>query len=135
MKVSSRRGSAPSKVYVTLFVCFSTKAVHLEEVEDMSTAAFLNALSRFTSRRGKPSKLVSDNGRNFVGTQKELGITHLRSSVEAAKVEDSLANEGIQWSFIPPGAPNFGGLWESGVRLIKYHIKRLICVQLIIQSS
>ena len=25
-----------------------------------------------------------------------------------------------------PGAPNFGGLWESGVRLIKYHIRRVV---------
>ena len=126
VKVSPRRGSSPSKAYIALFVCLSTKALHLEVVENMSTSAFLNAFSRFVSRRGKPHRIFSDNGRNFVGAQRELTASHLTSSIEAANVEDNLANDGIQWSFIPPGAPNFGGLWESGVRLIKYHIRRVV---------
>ncbi|GJQ82633.1 hypothetical protein Trydic_g9938 [Trypoxylus dichotomus] len=39
------------KGYVCLFICFSTKAVHMELVGDLSADSFLNALKRFTARR------------------------------------------------------------------------------------
>ena len=52
IKSSRLRGSRIQKAYLCVFVCFSTKAVHLEVVSDMSTDAFLAAFSRFTARRG-----------------------------------------------------------------------------------
>ncbi|KAJ8985806.1 hypothetical protein NQ317_016313 [Molorchus minor] len=50
------RGSNLSKCYVCLFVCFSTKAIHLEPVTDLSSEAFILCLRRFASSRGMPSK-------------------------------------------------------------------------------
>jgi len=38
----------------------------------------------------------------------------------------SLANDGIKWSFIPPHLPHWGGKWESSVRSIKLHLGRLV---------
>ena len=38
-----------------------TRAVHLEVVTDMSTETFIQALKRFSARRGVPRKFPSDN--------------------------------------------------------------------------
>lgn len=40
------------KSYFAVFVCFSTKAVHVEVVIDLSAAAFVAAYRRFIARRG-----------------------------------------------------------------------------------
>ena len=60
------------KVYGCLFVCMATRACHLELVDDLSTDHFLMALKRFMARRGRPKRIYSDNGTNFVGADNEL---------------------------------------------------------------
>ena len=66
------RGVKSFKSYVSLFVCFTTKAVHLELVFSLTTEAFLAAPRRFVSRRGQCSRLFSDCGTNFVKANLEL---------------------------------------------------------------
>ena len=95
---------------------------------DLSTDAFLSCLQSFISRRGRPQNIYSDNGKNFVGTRNEL-IDLARLLVDPKhqeRVINSLAREGINWHFIPAHAPHFGGLWESAVNSVKYHLKRVI---------
>ena len=48
------------------------KAVHLELVSDLTTEAFIGSLNRLFSRRGKSQSIYSDNGKNFVGANREL---------------------------------------------------------------
>ncbi|GFU51994.1 hypothetical protein TNCV_861941 [Trichonephila clavipes] len=32
------------------------------------------------------------------------------------KVSNFLSTEEVYWKFIPPKSPNFGGIWEAGVK-------------------
>ncbi len=52
-------------MYICLYTCASTRAVHLDLLEDYSAEAFLGSFRRFTSRRGLPSVMTSDNANNF----------------------------------------------------------------------
>ncbi|XP_064556601.1 uncharacterized protein LOC135441074 [Drosophila montana] len=61
-----------TKSYVCVFVCFSTKAIHLEATTDLTTERFLAAFSRFIARRGLPQQMYSDNGETFVGVSSVL---------------------------------------------------------------
>ncbi|XP_041449369.1 uncharacterized protein LOC121404202 [Drosophila obscura] len=112
-----RRGRNPRKTkgYICLFVCLVTSAIHLELAAHLSTDTFLACLRRFMSLRGKCSQIFSDNGTNFVGAKRALDeMQQLLSSQEHQHtVAQSLANDGIKWSFIPPHSPHWGG--EVGV--------------------
>lgn len=102
------------KCWVAVFVCLSSKLVHLELCLELSAENFLSAFDRFTSRRSTPSQMLSDNGTNFVGANRIL--------IEQFK---ELVKKGIKWNFIPPGSPHFGGLHESCVKSFKYFVKRM----------
>lgn len=110
------RGSPQYKTYVAVFVCFTTKAIHLDVVSSLTTAAFIATLERFTGRRGKPVEIFSGNGTNFIGTDKGLARFLQTGTAEAQNdaISSHLSKQGIQWSFMPPAAPHFGGLWEAG---------------------
>ncbi|GFW71752.1 integrase catalytic domain-containing protein [Trichonephila clavipes] len=72
IKFKNQRKGIFSKVYVAIFVCLATKAIHLEAVTDLTTEAFIAALKRLCARRGRISTLMSDNATNFKGAAAEL---------------------------------------------------------------
>lgn len=127
VRTSKGRGHHAYKGYICLFVCMATKAVHIEVVSDLTTQGFLAAFRRFVSRRGHCSDIWSDNGTNFVGASRELAsLFSAEKSGMLTDIAQSLANNGTNWHFIPPLSPNFGGLWEAGVKSVKFHLKRVI---------
>lgn len=117
------RGSVLIKSYICIFICFAVKAVHLELVTDLTTESFIAALNRFISRRGKPNNIHSDNGRNFVGAARI--ITKFLND-NSSSIYSCAAEQGISFHFIPPYTPHFGGLWESTVKSVKFHLKRVL---------
>ena len=118
------------KTYACLFICFTTRAVHIELVSDLTTDGFLSALGRFTDRRGYPSIIMSDNGTNFVGENRALKDLHKLLSNKSTQdrihsFAASHENE-IRWKFSPSRSPHFGGFWESGIKNMKVILKKLI---------
>jgi len=125
--IRCHEGKHKVKAYVALFICYSTKAIHLEIVANLSSLAFLNALCRFVSRRGKPSEIHSDNGATFVRAKSLLNAQMRKFLNEhRKKIIDYAHKEGIDWHFIPAYTPHWGGLWESNIKLMKSHLKRII---------
>ena len=115
------RGKRPQKSYIAVFCCMATKAMHLELVSDLSAEGFIGALRRFWSRRGRCQSMMSDNATNFVGGSNQLQEIYemLNSTASTKKIHSECLNKGIEFKFIPPRAPHFGGLWESAVKSIK----------------
>ncbi|GBN42555.1 hypothetical protein AVEN_69906-1 [Araneus ventricosus] len=54
IRSSKGRGSRNTKCYICVFVCFATKAVHLEVVSDLTSRTFIACLKRFVARRASP---------------------------------------------------------------------------------
>ena len=116
-----------TKGYIAVFICMSTKAVHLEIVSDMTTSTFLAAFARFTGRRGFPGKMFSDCGTTFVGADNQMkaDIKNLMKQLPSA-VTELYSLKGTEWHFIPPASPHFGGLREAGMKSTKHHLKRVL---------
>jgi len=53
-----------NKVYICLFTCGLTRAVHLEAVTDLNVETFLQAFRRFVSWKSLPQVMLSDNEPN-----------------------------------------------------------------------
>lgn len=95
----------------------ASRAVHLEMASTLDTDACINALRRFISRRGQVQHLWSDNGTNFVGTERELKEALAKLDQEA--IAGHLVQAGVNWTFNPPAGSHFGGVWERMIRLVR----------------
>ncbi|XP_065204000.1 uncharacterized protein LOC135834091 [Planococcus citri] len=117
-KACTARGPALTvKSYFAIFVCMTTKAVHLEVVSELTTDAFIATLRRFAARRGFPQSITSDNGTNFVGADAEFQKWIARLAKDEA-VQNFSADNGFRWVFNPPSAPHMGGLYEAAVNSV-----------------
>ena len=116
------------KAWMAVFVCFSTKAAHLELVKDATAASLVACLVSFCSRRSLPNTIYSDNGSTMVGARNELAAFYSMLNTQDTQnhVQNYLLSQKVQWKMTPVKAPYFGGLWEAAVKAAKYHLKREI---------
>lgn len=118
LQVVSRKtggGSASSKRLGVLFTCLVIRAIQIEVIDSLSSTAFINALRRFISIRGKVQIFRSDRGTNFVGTTDDLHIDKI--NVEDDKTKQYLFNSGIKWIFNPLHSSRFG--WERMIGVVR----------------
>ena len=90
----------------------------------LSTADFLKSFSRMVATRGKPEEVISDNGTNFVGAEREL--RELIQSLDQTRIADDAANKGIKWSWNPPLGSHFGVVFESLIKVAKKTLKVIV---------
>ena len=116
-----RNPQGEGKVYICLFTCGLTRAVHLEVVSNLNVETFLQAFRRFVSRKSLPQLMLSDNASTYVAAAKEL--EQLFSSQELG---EALSSRGIKWQFISKRAPWYGGFWERLIGMTKTTIKKVL---------
>lgn len=115
-------GRRHEKRWGVLFVCLSTRAIHMELAATLDTSSAIMCVRNFNNRRGPAVEMISDNGTNLRAAEKEL-----RNAVEEIDVV-RLQDESMQhlphetrtkWRFNPPSAPHFGGSWERMIQTVK----------------
>ena len=121
LREASAQDASTSKAYICLFICCSTRAIHLEMSTDLSVSSFLLLFRRFASRRGLPVTLISDNAKTFKAASKD--IVKIARSAEVTKF---LNSHRVSWKFIVEKAPWWGGFWERLIRSIKRSLKKSI---------
>eukprot|EP00794_Sanderia_malayensis_P012189 gene12189-biopygen9725 len=110
-----------SKVYICLFSCCLTRALHLEIVNDLTAVSFLNCLRRFCARRGTPSIINSDNAKTFKSI-----ASFLKKMGTDEGVTGSLGYRGIEWKFNLAVSPWQGGHFERMVRSVKRCLRKVL---------
>ena len=113
----TRGGAANSKRWGLVFICLSSRAIHIELLESMDASCFICALRRFLALRGPVSILRCDRGTNFIGGESELEDA-LRE-MDQRQVKGYVNNHGCEWIFNPPHASHFGGAWERQIGTIR----------------
>lgn len=112
-----KNGRKYSKVYGIVFTCLTSRAVHLEMLDDLSSDSFINALRSLIAIRGQVSTLVSDQGTNFKGASTELKAA--LGEMDNGKLKDFVSQHMIDFRFNPPSASHAGGVWERQIRTIR----------------
>jgi len=113
--------STQIKTYICLFTCASTRGIHLELTTGLDVQSFLLAFRRFSSRRGLPNTLISDNATTFRSSAKEI-----TSICRSPEVLNYFSNRQISWKFIIEKAPWWGGFWERMIKTVKQSLKKSI---------
>lgn len=104
-----------------VFSCMALRAIHADLVEDLSTEGFLKTYQRFTSLRGHPKKLWSDQGSNFVGARPALEDLYSLLAGIDKEVQRRAVVAGTDWvwEFSPADSPHRPVGRTSPVRLAK----------------
>ena len=109
------------KLWICLFTCCASRAIHLEIVFDLTTASFLRSVKRFAARRGLPRRFLSDNAKTFKKADKTL-----KAICDHHDVQTYLSINGIDWQFNLEKAPWWGGLFERLVRSTKRCLRKVV---------
>ncbi|GFT19036.1 integrase catalytic domain-containing protein [Trichonephila clavipes] len=125
----NQKKGALNKIYICVCICFVTRAIHLEIVSDLTSDAINATLKRFMSRRGKCSKICTDNATNFVGVNSQLMVFFKTLNFPDQNLAAYFTEEDIEWNFIPPRKPTYGRSLggeispQASIKKISTHIR------------
>ena len=113
--------SRTAKTWMILYTCYSTRAVHLDLVWDMTTETFLRSFRRFVARRGTPARIISDNAKTFKSVAASISNT-----LESPEVKKFLSDIHVEWRFNLEKAPWQGGVFERMIKSAKRCLRKAI---------
>ena len=110
-------GRKELKRYGLIFTCMSSRAVHIEMLDNMTTDAFINGLRCFIAIRGAVRQLRSDQSTNFVGAINEMakGL----EEIDDERVRKYLKDNGCEMVMNVSGSSHMGGVWARQIRIVK----------------
>ena len=112
------------KVWGVIFNCTVSRAIHLDLTEDYGTDSILQTIRRFTSIRGCPSEIQSDQGSQLIAAAKD--IADLVAKWDWQPIQQWAVRHQIKWTLAPAEGPHQNGLSESLIRSVKRTIKHKI---------
>ena len=106
------------KVWIILFTCLASRAVHFEVVRNLECDTFLLAFRRFCAQNGYVNLLFCDQAKAFIKAGKELGDLKFDGSDQDPRA--SLQSQmNCVFKFSSPISPWQGGIYESLVKSCK----------------
>ena len=120
VKTDTQTGGS-NKVWICLYTCCITRAIHLDLVPNLSAQTFLRCFKRFVARRGLPHKIVSDNGKTFKAAAKTIG-----KIMKNEEVIQHLSEVRVEWIFNLERAPWWGGIFERMVCSTKRCLRKIV---------
>lgn len=108
------------KVWILMYLCDVSKALHTEVIDSMSSSSIINAFRSCFALRNTPEQISSDPGKCFVGAKNKL-------DKELGQVTQELVNywPSINWIIHPTEAPWRLGAVEAIVKQLKSSFKML----------
>ena len=112
--ICKTKGKRDIKVYLLLFNCSLTRAVHLEILPNQTTQEFIQALKRLIATRGRPKVIYSDNAKTF-----EKASKWIKRVYKDEGMQEFLVTKQVKWKFNLSRVPWWGGQFKRMVGLVK----------------
>ncbi len=125
----TKQGRKDHKKYSLLFTCFSSRAIHIEMLDDMSADAFINGLRCFVALQGAVCQIKCDQGTNFVEAKNEL--KNAFKEIDTDRLTVFLAEKQCDFVLNVPHLSHAGGVWERQIRTVR----NVLCSTLSIQFN
>ena len=113
-----------NKMYVCLFTCAVTRAVHIELLWDLTTESFTQSFRRFVSTRGMCRTIYTDNAKTFQKAEKDINF--YLDLLKGKAFQDYIQEHQIEWKYILECSPWWGGFYERLMTSIKQPLKKVL---------
>ena len=98
--------------------CLSTRAIHIECLDDMTSDAFINGLRCVITIRGSIRTIKCDQGSNFREAAHELRVV-MAENLEEYVIKRYLRSQNCVFAFNSPYSSYMGGIWERCIRTVR----------------
>ena len=107
-------------MWLCLYMCCVTRAVHLDLMPDLNAFTFIRKFKHFTSRQGIPSQVVSDNSKTFKSASKII-----QGVLNEPEVKKHFTELHVEWTFNLEKAP-WWGIFERMIKSAKRCLKESV---------